>query len=664
MASTEDQLAEAWNLFRSGDRQRAAGLAQACLNARPENSEALRLLAAIALAEGQLPAAADLFGRLSRMRPDDLDVRNSLGVALARLGKLDDALRHFLAIRSARPDSPEAHNNVGLVLKDQRQLTEAEQLFRQALRLRPDFAAAHNNLGLALRDQRRLKEASESFMRSIQLDPRTPEAHYNLGQVLSPLGQPDAAEACLRKAVWLRPAYSAAHAALGTLLAERRPDNPEVGLRQAVASRPGEPAAFWALASYIQDLGKPEEAEPLFRHALRLRPDAPAHDNVGASLARQGKYAEARTYFLKAVELAPHAIGSLINVGNTFASEGELDEAERFLRKALQVDPEQAEAHYSLAMILLLRGDFERGWPEYEWRWRSRGVRRVRLELPQPEWDGSDLSGRTILLHAEGGLGDTIQFIRYAPLIKARGATVVLDVQVALASWLTGQPGIDRINARGEPLPAHDVHAPLMSLPRIMGTRLDTIPAKDSYLSVEPELAERWRRELSGLSGLKVGIAWQGSPRHYQDRIRSFPLASFEVLAKLDGVSLVSLQKHFGREQIPAFASRFPLLDLGARLDEPDNTYLDTPAVLRSLDLVITPDTSLAHAAGALGVPVWLALPSVPEFRWMLDRDDSPWYPTMRLFRQKRPGDWGEVFGRMAAELTLLKERKGNANRH
>jgi hypothetical protein len=271
--------------------------------------------------------------------------------------------------------------------------------------------------------------------------------------------------------------------------------------------------------------------------------------------------------------------------------------------------------------------------------------------FPQPQWDGSPLEGRTILIHAEQGLGDTIQFIRYAPLVKRRGGTVIVECQPVLSQLLAGCPGIDRLIAQGSPLPAFDVHVPLLSLPRIFGTTLADVPAEVPYLFADAALIERWRDELAGVPGVKIGIAWQGNTRFPADCMRSIPLTHFAPLAQVDGVRLFSLQKGPGREQLAATAAYLPVIDLADRLDEKAGGFMDTAAVVKNLDLIITSDTAIAHLAGALGVPVWVGLALGADWRYLLGREDSPWYPTMRLFRQTRLGDWDGVFERIASEL-------------
>ena len=386
-----------------------------------------------------------------------------------------------------------------------------------------------------------------------------------------------------------------------------------------------------------------------------MQPDnAATHSNLGNALRFQGKLDEAIASYQQALRLQPDYADAHSNLGNSLRDQGLIDEAIASYQRALQLKPDYAEAHLNLSMPLLLRGNFDQGWAEYEWRWRFKGFLPKGASRPPTtdrDWDGSPLRGRSILLHAEQGLGDTIQFIRYASLLKESGAArITLVCPPSLQRLLSRCPDIDQI-VTGSPFPDFDVCAFLLSLPRPLGTlSIEAIPAKVPYLDCAPELVERWDARLAelgaGRPGLRVGIAWQGYPGHKGDLWRSVRLEQFAALAEHPGIHLISLQQGPGSEQLektPGLA-----LPIGPELAD----LAETAAVIRCLDLVISVDTAVAHLAGALAAPVWLALPMVPDWRWLLERPDSPWYPTMRLFRQEKRGEWNEVFGRIKDALS------------
>ena len=413
--------------------------------------------------------------------------------------------------------------------------------------------------------------------------------------------------------------------------------------------------------------GRLEEALTCYREALRLEPDlAPAYINMGNTLRAQGKLDEAVASFREALRIQPDCAETYYNLGMVLKTQGKRDEGQKCVEQALQFkmatmeagyrealrsNPENASVHYTLGHHLLLLGRFEEGWTECEWRLRKRDI--TPRSFPQPLWDGSPLCGKTILLHPEQGLGDTIHFIRYAPLLKEQGGTVVFECQAPLLRTLARSPGFDRILAVGTNLPPFDVQAPLLTLPAILRTTESTIPAPIPYVFADPLLEQHWRRELSGVTGLKVGISWQGNPVHPNDRQRSVAVTAFAPLTAVEGVHLFSLQVEPGREQLKAVEGQFAVTDLGGRFDRA--SFEDATAVMKGLDLVISVDTALVHLAGALGIPVWVGLSFVPDWRWQLGREDSPWYPSMRLFRQTIPGDWSSVFTRMAGELARMR---------
>ncbi len=416
--------------------------------------------------------------------------------------------------------------------------------------------------------------------------------------------------------------------------------------QQVLRLEPDHVEALNNLGVAVHSQGKVEDALLCLRRALALKPDyADAHSNLGNALQEQGNVELAVASYERALELDPGHFDAHNNLGNALRVQGRLAESVASYERALAIRPDDPQVRMSRSLCWLEMGDFERGWAEYEWRLKCE-----EFAIPpfrQPMWAGEPLDGRTILLYADHGLGDSIQFIRYAPMVRARGGRVIVACQKPLVRILATCRGIDQVITEGAPLPDHDVYAPLMSLPRIFGTRLATIPADVPYLTAEPALVERWRDELGPAGPLRIGIAWQGNPRNRRDRQRSFRLARFEPLAAVAGVRLVSLQKGAGTEQIGELGDRFGVLDLGSRLDD----LMASAAVMRNLDLVVTLDSALAHLAGALAVPTWVAIPVAHDWRWLTDREDNPWYPTLRLFRQTKLGDWNTVFQRMADEL-------------
>jgi Tfp pilus assembly protein PilF len=458
-----------------------------------------------------------------------------------------------------------------------------------------------------------LARAEGVLLQVVRDDPWSPEAWFFLGVVSQRRENLALAADHYLRALRLAPDLAEAHSNLGVILQSQR--------------RPG-------------------EAEACFREAIRLAPDyAEAHNNLGNSLQDQGRFEEAVAAYRLALHFQPGYVEALKHLGNALRAMGKLTEALQCYDEGLRLAPDHVLLHQARAMVSIQMGDLVRGFAECEWRLQGRDL--PIHSLTQPVWDGSPLFGRTILICAEQGLGDTLQFIRYATLAARCGGRVVVACSPQLSRILENCPGVAAVVCEGSPLPEFDCYAPVMSLARILGTTLGTIPAQVPYLFPEPALEAAWRAELEGIAEFRIGVVWQGNPLHSKDHERSFPLAHLEPVARVPGVHLFSLQKNFGLDQLDEVARSFPLTDLGCRLVD----FVETAAVMNNLDLVISADSSPAHLAGALGVPVWLALPSVCDWRWMSDRDDSPWYPTMRLFRQRRFGDWPEVFRRMATEL-------------
>lgn len=464
-------------------------------------------------------------------------------------------------------------------------------------------------------------------------------------------GRAAEAEQLCRLAAREAPGSAEAWFLLGTALQiQGKPGDAAPAYERALELDPGRLEALNNLGAALCALGRVDQAAERLQDALVIRPDyAEAHNNLGNVRQRQGRIADAIACYQRALELRPHYLDAHNNLGNALRAAGRLDLAVASYERALELSPDHPRVRLGRALAWLQKGDFARGWPEYEWRLRC--PEHAIPSLPGPVWDGAPLIGRTILLYADSGLGDALMFIRYARDVAARVGRVVVACRRPLARLLARSPGVSSVVAEGENLPPFDVHAPLMSLPRILGATEPAGPDVVPYLVVDDALVEQYRRELEPSAGPRIGIAWQGNPEYHRDAERSFRLEQFEPLARIAGARLISLQKGPGVEQIAALDGRFEVLDFGSRLGD----LADTAAVMRNLDLVVTPDTALGHLAGGLGVPAWIALAVAPDWRWMLGRDDSPWYPKTRLFRQERWGDWNGVLEHMAQTLKQAK---------
>jgi tetratricopeptide (TPR) repeat protein len=489
---------------------------------------------------------------------------------------------------------------------------------------------------------------AESYYRQVlQTDPGHPESLHFLGQLAYMKGDYDAAAALVRDALARAPEVAAWHADLGLAHQARgRAEEAATCYRQALRLNPDWADLHATLGGVLADMGRVDDAVRHCREAIRLRPDLPAgHNNLGNVLLRLGKTAEAAASYQQALRAKPDLAEAHNNLGNVWLEEGKIDDAVHCFRNALRLSPEYADAHKNLGLTLLKSGDFEAGFAYYE-RSVSISDRLKPKRFSQPEWDGRPLPGGTLLLHVEHGIGDTLLMIRYAPIIRRQGLRLILECQRSLIPLLSTCPGIEQLVARGESPLSFDVHAALFSLPRLLGTRVHNIPADVPYLFARDDLIRQWRDRLNGPARLKIGICWQGNPMPGVSEHRWFSLARFGTIARLPGVQLVSLQKGPGAEQLAACP--FAVTQLGSDLDEANGAFMDTAAVMKDLDLVISPDTAVAHLAGAMGIPVWVLLTRVADWRWLIDREDSPWYPNVRLFRQENSGDWDSVFGRVA----------------
>jgi tetratricopeptide (TPR) repeat protein len=514
-----------------------------------------------------------------------------------------------------RPGNFDIHQQMrrAVELHSAGRLPEAEAIYRSVLSVQPNNPSALHLLGVLAHGLTQHDLAAQLIERAVAINPKDADAFSNLSMVYRALHRYDEAIKAGETAVRLNAKLAEAHNNLAAAHLSRH---------------------------------APDRAAACARMALSIQPRfAKAHRNLGQALLELNRSRDAIVEFQQSLSLEPDKPDALISLALAQRESGRTDLALAACERAVAIEPDNAAAHWQLAMALLTSGDLRRGFCEYEWRWRCSEFTSPNRNFPQPQWDGGDLSGKTILLHAEQGFGDSIQMIRYAPLVRDRGGRVIVLCRRELAELFASVNGIEQRIIEGETLPAFDLHVPLMSLPAAMGTTLQTIPNIVPYVRADPASIEQWKQKLAATSGKRVGLVWLGSVA-FGDQRRQIDAAMLHPLRTVAGVTFVSLQK-------PPAGAPVPMIDLTSEL----NNFGDTAALVMNLDLVICCDTAVAHLAGALGKPTWLLLPTPPEWRWMQTREDSPWYPTMRLFRQPTPGDWRSVVTRVCGELDEFVKR-------
>jgi tetratricopeptide (TPR) repeat protein len=560
---------------------------------------------------------------VSHRSPPNVGQALQEAVTLQQQGRLREAEKIYTRVLKALPDQFDALNLLGTIKAQRGQAGEAYRLITAALKVNPRAPDAWVNLGIVLHALKRDQEALESFDKALQLKPGDADALHQRANALVTLGRAQDALAAVDQVLSLIPRH------------------PHARLNRGLA---------------LAALGRNEEALAEFDGALALSPGNPAaHYNRGISLFDVGRYEDAIAAYDSALSIAPDHVKGWNNRGLALQALNRHDEALASYSRALEIRKDYADARFNQALALLTIGDFRRGFEQYEWRWRRTGMPAHGRGYGRPLWLGEyPLQRHTILLHAEQGLGDTIQFARYVPLLARAGAKVVLEVQPQLAPLLGRLAGAAAVVARGEPLPPFDVHCPLGSLPLALKTEPATIPAEGPYLSADDARIAKWRARIEALERPGVALAWSGNAQHINDRNRSIPLSCLAPLWSAASVRFIGIQRELRGEDAEVLAREPRVTQIGAELDD----FADTAAVIALVDLVISVDTSVAHLAGAMGRPVWVLLPFSPDWRWTLAGESSRWYPTARLFRQPSLGDWDSVIERLRGELDRL-DREG-----
>ncbi|HTW94905.1 MAG TPA: tetratricopeptide repeat protein [Tepidisphaeraceae bacterium] len=597
---------------KAGRFAEAQALYRALLQRHPNHADILHMLGIVSMLAGQKDQGIDLIRRAIALKPAVADYHSNLSAALTSAGRLDEAIEAGRRAADLRPDLAPAWFNLGKALHGKERIQEAIAAYRRATELNPSDVAPWVFLGAALHLAGKYAEAIPVHQRVLELAPTDFAVQNSLGIAFMQTNQVDAAALAFEKAAAMNPAYTAASSNVVLALHRlgRIADAVAAG-QKAIAAQPEFPELFNNLANALKDRGDAEQAMPLYRQAIAQRPT----------------YAEA-----------------INNLGIAYHDLNRLDEAIACFRQSIAVNPAYPLAHWNLGLNLLRQGKLREGWPEYEWRFRAHEVRQPGSESGAPFWDGAPLNGRRILLHGEQGFGDMIQFVRYVPRVADAGGNVILYCHRELLTLMRSLRGVLELAETGRPPPQCDLHSPLLSLPRIFDTNLQNIPAQTPYLWPEPALVTQWKNHI-GKSGFNVGLVWSGRPLHqfnarYQ---RSLPLSTLMAsLRAIPGVTFHSLQTGEAARQVEE-----GIIDHSAHLTD----FAQTAAAMANLDLIVTIDTAAAHLAGALNRPVWVLLPWIADWRWMMDRTDCPWYPTMRLFRQQSPGDWSVPLTQIAGAL-------------
>jgi tetratricopeptide (TPR) repeat protein len=648
----------AFKNFQQGTIEQAEKDCLEILESQPENSEILHLLGVTYYHLGAHEQAVQYLKKSIEIEDQNADVLYDLGNVLQDQGNLDEALKAYQCALEIEPEHPDAHNNIGMVFHDLGHLDEAIVHYQKALELTPQSAMIHNNIALAYQENDELQKAIAHYGKAIQLDSNYADAHLNIGNVFMKEEELDTAYAYYFKSVQLNPNCVEAYLGMGHILIRKSKFAEAIPLLGKVLMfYPDSAEIHNNLGNALGEIWQLDEAIPHLERAIQLNPDfAEAYSNLGNTLSKMGKYDEGMKHISRALQLEPKLIEAVINLGNIYKVKGEFREAVTCYRKALLLDPGNADARFNIALMDLLQGQFEAGWEGYEFRWKMKNA--WKRNLPQPLWDGSPIQGKRLFMYAEQGIGDEIMFASCLPEMVKQAEMPIVECDKKLLPLFersfTGSRIIGRLESDGYPpeLPPADYRIAIGSLPRYLRPDLTSFPKQKSYLVSDEEKVGEWKsryRELG--AGLKVGVSWRGGSTPDVIRVRSTNLTQWADLFAISGVHFINLQYGDCREELKKAEE-----DLGVRIcdwedADPLKDLDGFAAQIAALDLVLSTDNATVHMAGALGVPVWVLLPRICDWRWMQDFEDTPWYETVRLFRQDKPGEWEGVFERVKQHL-------------
>lgn len=641
------------NLLALGKYEQAISEFSAVIRFQPDSAEAYFDRAVAEKSADRLEQAEADYKKAIALQPNHFGAQNNLGNLLKQLGRLAEARTHFEAAFLINPEHPEIINNLGVMDLQSGELESAAAKFTKAHTIAPDTVNPIKNLAECMALMGKYDNAEICYTRAVGMSPTDPALWLGYGKLLELLGRQEQALECYRRTSTLD-----AHACEAILLAAKIIFSKSMFqegvdyLTSALEINPDNQDIKNNLAICMFEAGRREEGLALLRECIEFDPTRfELQNNLGNFLRAQGDLDGAIIAFEKAHQIDSKRNDPVYNLGVLYEEEQKYDIAERYYRQAKEIEPEAVNVNWNLALVLLKQGNYLEGWRQYEWRWKWPAFTSPRRDFPQPLWLGEDLTGKTLLVHGEQGLGDTIQFIRYLPLIKANQEKIILEVSPALKRLARSVVGVpEEVLSFGEALPWFDRQVPMMSLPLAFKTALESVPAQVPYLQPETEEVVRWKERLAGTEGkFRIGIVWAGNTEHTKDAKRSARFEYFVRLADIPGVQLVSLQKGPGQAQIKESARQSAVIDV---MDEV-NDFAETLGLMANLDLIISVDTSVAHLAGAANLPIWILIAHNPDYRWMMEREDTPWYPSAKLFRQPKESDWDGVISRLEAEIRI-----------
>jgi len=636
-------------LHQNGYLPEARQIYQRVLENQPRHFDALHLSGVIAAQNKDYAQAVHLISNAIAIDSTSPLAHYNLGIAFQKLKVWEEALACYDRAIKIDRDYCQAHLNRGNTLKELNRMNEALACYDKAIAIDPNYYLAYSNKGDALNELKRYEDALAYYDKAIAIKPDYAEAYSNRGNTLQELKRYEDALAYYDKAIAIKPDYAEAYSNRGTALQELgRLEEAIAYYDKAIAIDPDYHLAYSNKGNAFKESKRFEEALAYYDKAIEIKPDyAEAYSNRGVALQDLKRLEEALTYYDKAIKIKPDYAEAYSNRGVALQELRQLEEALVYYDKAIAIKPDYAEAYFNKSLALLLSGDLTQGWALYEWRSKYEKTHLIHRNFSQPIWLGTDsILGKTILLHPDQGLGDTIQFSRYAKLVKSLGARVIMEAPKELLSLLSVLDGVDELIEGGKEMPAFDYHCPLSSLPLAFKTELNNIPSSKAYLYVLPQKREEWAQRLGAKGKSRVGLVWSGNTAHKNDHNRSLMLK--QLLPHLpDGCDYVSLQKEV--REVDKEVLEFS----GVKHYEDElKDFTDTAALCESMDLVISVDTSVAHMAAAMGKTTWVLLPFAPDWRWLLDREDSPWYESIKLYRQDESREWLSVLKRVHQDLS------------